>query len=82
MLGGEIMDVTQVFKTIAKQQNKTLEQVRGEIIEAIDYAMANPDPEVKAFWKELAPDGKAPSPEDFVQIMAEIAKMQGITGNE
>ena len=43
------MDVTQVFKIIAKQQNKTLEQVRGEITEAIDYAMANPDPEVKAF---------------------------------
>ena len=42
--------------------------------EAIREAMASSDPKARAFWSELAPDGKEPSIEEFLTAIVDKVK--------
>ncbi len=63
-----------VFKEIAKSENISEEEVRSEISNAIRLAMKSDSPQAKAFWSEISPDGKEPSPEEVVEKIAFIIK--------
>lgn len=63
-----------IFKEIARAENISEEKVKSEISEAIRIAMQSENPEAKAFWAEIAPDGKEPSPEEVIEKILSIIK--------
>ncbi len=68
------MDAKEAIKLTAQLLDKTEEEVLRDIDRAVKLAMANPKKRVQDFWKRVAPDGIAPSPERVVEIFAEIAR--------
>lgn len=63
-----------VFRRIAIIENISEEEVRREISEAIRLAMKSDNQNAKALWSEIAPDGKEPSPEEAVEMIASLIK--------
>lgn len=63
-----------VIKKVAEKYGTTPDEVRKEISLAIDMGYSNPDPEVQEMWKKLFPDGKKPSPEKFIKVLAKEVK--------
>lgn len=59
-----------IFKKVAEAENVSEKEVRSEISEAIRIAMKSKNPKAKAFWSEIAPDGKEPSPEEVIEKIA------------
>ncbi len=66
-----------VIKRVAKKYGTTPDEVRKEMSLAIQEGFNNPDPEVQAMWRKLFPDGKQPSPEKFIQVLAGEVKRRG-----
>lgn len=68
------MTTKQIIRQIAKEQGVTTKQVETDMKEAIREAMENTkasgDPVAKELWKRLAPDGKEPSIEKFLNFCA------------
>ena len=46
----------------------TAKEVENEIRSAIHEAMATNDPQAQALWKQIAPDGKEPSIDRFLEF--------------
>ena len=68
-----------VIKKVAKENNISEKEVREEMLKAIRAGRENPDPEVQARWNELFPDGKEPTPEEFIKTIAQyILKEKGL----
>ena len=66
------MKVEKVIAQIAKERNMTPKEVEEAMRSAIREAMATQDPQAQKLWKQIAPDGKEPSLENFwsfVQIV-------------
>lgn len=63
-----------IFKEIAKSENVSEEVVRKEISEVIRLAMGSDNKNAKAFWNEIAPDGREPSPEEVIEKIAFLIK--------
>ncbi len=61
-----------VFDSIAKNQGVSRAEVENEIAYAIGGAMKSDDPKAKEIWGKISPDGKAPTPEDFIGILAKM----------
>lgn len=59
-----------VIKEVAKQNKTTPYEVKREISFAIQQGFNNPDPQIQAVWKRLFPDGKQPSPEEFIKVLS------------
>lgn len=36
----------------------------------------NSDPKVQAMWKELFPDGKEPTPEQFIRVLSDVVRQK------
>lgn len=68
------MDAKEAIKLTAQLLHKTEEEVLRDIDRAVKRALANPNKRVQEFWRRVAPDGVAPSPERAVEIFAEIAR--------
>jgi len=69
------MNANEVIKQIARDHNKTTQEVEREIRKAIRAAMSSPEPRAKEMWKRIAPDGKEPSIEKFLDFcVREIEK--------
>jgi len=62
------MKTSEIIKQIAKERNLTPEEVEEEMRRAIREAMAVQDPHVQALWRQLAPDGKEPSIDKFLEF--------------
>ena len=64
----------QIIRQIAKDQGVTTKQFEADMKEAIREAMENTkasgDPVAKELWERLAPDGKEPSIEKFLNFCA------------
>lgn len=72
---GEIMNPSEAIKRTAQQYGVSVEEVRRDIQEAIDIAMSNPDPKIRAFWAKFPFKGKKPAPEEFIAFMTkEVTK--------
>jgi len=67
------MTTKEMIEQVARKHNTTPEIVEEEMQKGIHAAMASADPHAQAIWKEIAPDGKEPSIEDFLKFC--IARM-------
>lgn len=72
------MTTKEIIRQIAKQHGVTPEQVEADMKEAISAGMASTDPHAQELWKQIAPDGKEPSIETFLNYCAgELHKRTG-----
>ena len=71
------MTTKEIIEQIAYNHRTTPEEVEAEMRNAIRAAMAADEPKAQALWKQLAPDGKEPSIERFIQFCVERMKGQG-----
>ena len=65
---------SKVIKEIAKKHGVSPESVYYEMQVAIEAGFNNPDPAIQERWRKIAPDGKMPPPEKFIETMAEKIK--------
>ena len=65
---------SRAVRTIARQENLSLDSVRKEMKTAIAEGMSNPDPAIKEIWKEIACNGEVPEPEDVIAWVVEQVK--------
>lgn len=63
-----------IFRKISRAERISEEKVKSKISEAIRIAMKSEKTEAKAFWTEIAPDGREPSPEEVIEKIATIIK--------
>ncbi len=68
--------VTKTLKQVAARNGTNIEEVRMEIDHAIQTGMSNPDPAVQAKWRELFPDGRIPTAEEVLSLLADEAKQK------
>ena len=59
-----------IFRQIAKENGTTEKAVKEEMQFAIREAMKSAEPEAIAFWKAVAPDGKEPTTEKVIAMVA------------
>ena len=72
------MKTKEIIRQIAKQHGVTPEQVEADMKEAIRVGMASTDPHAQKLWKQIAPDGKEPSIETFLNYcVGELHKRTG-----
>ena len=71
------MTTKEIIEQIARNNKTTPEKVEAEMRKAICAAMESDDPKAQALWKLLAPDGKEPSIEQFIQFCVERMKGRG-----
>ena len=72
------MDTKEIIALVAKEKNMTPGAVEKEMQDAIRQAMASKDPHAQALWKQLAPDGKEPTIEEFLAFCnARVNKYMG-----
>ena len=67
-----------IFRQIAKENGTTEKAVKEEMQFAIREAMKSAEPEAIAFWKAVAPDGKAPPIEKVIAMIALNVKIECI----
>ena len=68
------MNTKEIIEEIAKRENMSPEIVENEMRYAIRQAMDSQTPEAKDLWKKLAPDGKEPSIDRFLEFCVELIK--------
>lgn len=62
-----------LYSKIAETHNTAPDEVESQIDYAIRFAMNNPSSDAQNFWKQLASDGKQPSPEEVINaIIAQV----------
>ena len=59
-----------IIKQIAKENGTTVGKIKKEMQLAIREAMKSSEPEARAFWKAVAPDGKEPPIEKVIVMIA------------
>lgn len=62
------MQIKEVLAQVARKRNMTPKEVEEEIKGAIRQAMASQDPQAQMLWRQIAPDGKEPSVERFLEF--------------
>lgn len=62
------MKTNKIIKQVAREKGITPQKVEEEMKSAIRAAMASKDPHAQALWKQLAPDGKEPTVEQFLKF--------------
>lgn len=65
-----------IYRKIAKQHGVSVAEVKSEMQAAVDAAWNNPNktPEQAALQKKFAPDGSAPSADDFIRAVSSDLK--------
>lgn len=58
-----------IIQRIAIQEGVTPEHVEEEMRKAIRTAMATTNPQAQKIWKQIAPDGKEPTIDKFLEFM-------------
>lgn len=58
----------------ARQEGVSPDYIHSQIQQAIIAGYNNPDPEVQAYWRKIAPDGKIPAPETVIEILTNEVK--------
>ncbi len=72
------MKTSEIIRQIAKERGISPKQAEEEMRCAIREAMATKDPQAQALWKQLAPDGKEPSIDRFLEFCVDrINKRRG-----
>ncbi|MBO5231000.1 MAG: hypothetical protein J6B88_00110 [Clostridia bacterium] len=61
------MTTKKIIRQIAKQNGVTPQEVINDMKEAIRVGMASTEPTARAFWQQIAPEGKEPSIDVFLK---------------
>ncbi len=61
-----------IIKSMANEKGITEEEIRKDMMEAIDTGYNNPD--VRERWDEIFGAGHKPEPEEFILKMADLVK--------
>lgn len=61
-----LRDAEAAIRKVAEQNHTTVEEVRLEMIRAMEAGMNNPDPSVQAMWKSIPCKGEKPTPEEVI----------------
>jgi hypothetical protein len=64
------------IKKIARQHGVSEAEVYTEMQQAISFGYNNPDPEIQAYWRRIAPDGSVPTPERVIEVLSREVKKQ------
>lgn len=73
MIGFKKRDSKDLFKQIARTHGVSVSEVKREMIETIEQAKNNPDPEKQAeFRKHFG--SRTPTPEEFIYTMVKKVK--------
>lgn len=59
-----------IFEEVAKKYHTTPEDVYTEIQKVIDIGYDNPNPAVRARWKQVKIRGERPTPEEVIAYLA------------
>lgn len=62
------------IRKIATCEGISVQEVREEMVKAMQVALQSTDPEVKAKWKQIPCKGESPTPEEFIIHMAKQVK--------
>lgn len=62
------------IRKIAASEGISVQEVREEMIKAMQLALQSTDPEVKAKWEQIPRKGESPTPEEFIVHMAKQVK--------
>lgn len=68
------MNAKKTLEKMAKENGMTVAEVEREMTRAIRAAMNSPDPRIRERWKEIAPNGREPSVEEFLNYCAKSIK--------
>lgn len=68
------MNAKKTLEKMAKENGMTVAEVEREMARAIRAAMNSPDPRIRERWKEIAPNGREPSVEEFLNYCAKSIK--------
>lgn len=73
------MKTNEIIRQIAKERGISPKKVEEEMRYAIREAMATKEPQAQALWKQLAPDGKEPSIDQFLKFCVDrLEKQRGV----
>ena len=64
------------LQEVAAANNTTVEEVRKEIMIAMEAGLSNPDAAVQALWREIPCKGDKPTPEEFIAFIKEKVKKE------
>jgi len=70
------IDAEAALREVAKQNHTTVEEVKKEILFAMQASMDNPDPAIQAIWRTIPCVGSTPTPEEFIVYIANRVKAQ------
>lgn len=59
------------LQIIAEKEGVSVQEVRLRIQEAIDMAIANPDPFIRKFWESIPHQGERPSFEEVICFLSD-----------
>lgn len=65
-----------IIKQIAIKNGVSPAEVEADMREAMQAAMASTDPHAQELWKQIAPDGKEPSIDRFLEFVSGIVKSE------
>ena len=68
------MNAKIAIERIAAQNGISVAEAKREMTIAIHRAMNSPDPRIRERWKRIAPDGREPTVEEFLQYCAKESK--------
>lgn len=63
-----------IIKQIAMKNGVSPAEVEADMREAMRAGMASTDPKAQELWKQIAPDGKEPSIDRFLEFVSGEAK--------
>ena len=63
------IDVEHAIIKIAAQEGNTVEYIRQQMNLAILTGLNNPDPNIRARWKQIPSKGNIPTPEELITYL-------------
>lgn len=68
------MTTKEIIAEVARQKGLTPLEVEKEMKKAIREGMASPDPHAQKLWRQIAPDGKEPTLDHFLTVVAAMVR--------
>ena len=65
-----------IIKQIAIKNGVSPAEVEADMREAMQAGMASTDPQAQELWKQIAPDGKEPSIDRFLEFVSGRVKSE------
>jgi hypothetical protein len=65
------IEYREVIRKVAEQEGITEDEVYEKIKLAISLGYNDPNPVLQKYWRKTFPEGEIPSPEKFIEIIAQ-----------